>query len=426
MDEGHCMYKLANDLFPLCRSITGNGTRDTLRRLQMEFPLLKMHEVPSGTKVFDWTVPKEWNIYGGYLDYEDGTRIVDFADTNLHIMGYSTPVDKWVELDELQNHLYSIPDQPEWIPYVTSYYKERFGFCMKHNQRMSLKKGKYHAMINSELKDGSMAYGEIILKGKSTQEIFLSTYICHPSMANNELSGPCLTIAIAKWLNKFASRRYTYRIVFIPETIGSITYLAKNLGYMKKHIIAGYNVSCVGDNRSYSYLESRNGNTLSDKAAKNILNFMHPDYISYPYLSRGSDERQYNAPGIDLPICSVMRSKYGTYPEYHTSADDMILISPDGFQGAFEVYVAIITAIENNYKYRATCLGEPQLGKRGLYPTKSYKGSAAIVKSMMDFIAYADGKRDLIEISDIIRVPTCDLFPIACKLKEEGLFKIVG
>ena len=268
MNEGRYMYELAGELFPLCRSITGNGTRDTLRRLQIELPLLKLHEVPSGTKVFDWTVPKEWNINGGYIDYEDGTRIIDFADTNLHIMGYSIPVDRWVELEELQAYLYSNPEQPHWIPYVTSYYKERFGFCLRHDRRMALKPGKYHMVIDSELKDGALTYGEIVLKGKSIWEVFISTYICHPSMANNELSGPCLATALAKWLCGLADRRFTYRIIFIPETIGSITYLSQNLDSMKKNIIAGYNLSCVGDNMSYSYLASRDGNTLSDRPQK--------------------------------------------------------------------------------------------------------------------------------------------------------------
>jgi aminopeptidase-like protein len=420
------MYALAGELFPLCRSITGEGTRVTLRRLQAELPLMKLYEVPTGTKVFDWTIPKEWNIRGGTIDYEDGTRILDFSDTNLHIMGYSLPVNKWVELGELQKYIYSDPSQPDWIPYVTSYYKERFGFCMKHSQRMALKPGRYHMVIDSELKDGSMTYGEILLQGECTQEVFLSTYICHPSMANNELSGPCLTIALAKWLNERIKCRYTYRIVFLPETIGSITYLAKNLDAMKKNIIAGYNISCVGDDRSYSYLASRDGNTLADRTVKNMLGNMHPDYKSYSYLSRGSDERQYNAPGIDLPVCSVMRTKYGEYPEYHTSADDLSLISPEGFQGMYETYTAILTALENNYTYKVTCLGEPQLGKRNLYPTESYKGSANAAKVMMDFIAYADGKKDLIAISDIIGAPVSELMLIAQKLNEAGLVKIIN
>lgn len=421
MKEGRWMYELAEELFPLCRSITGEGTRTTLRRLQKELPQMTLHEVPTGTNVFDWTVPKEWNIRDGYIDYEDGTRIVDFKQNNLHIMGYSVPIDCIVELDELQKYLYSLPEQPDWIPYVTSYYNERFGFCMSHDMRQNLKDGKYHMYIDSELKNGSLTYGEIIIHGNTSQEVLLSTYVCHPSMANDQLSGPCLTVALAKWLSELQHRKYTYRIVFIPETIGSITYLSQNIEKMKNNIVAGFNIACVGDDRAYSYLPSRNENTLSDRVARNVLGYLHPSYISYTYLERGSDERQYNAPGVDFPVCSVMRTKYGKYPEYHTSADDLSLISAEGLQGSFDVYTAMLNVLEHNDIFKITCLGEPQLGKRGLYPTESYKGSASAVKSMMDFIAYADGTHDLIEISNIIGVPADELIPIAKKLVQAGL-----
>lgn len=283
----------------------------------------------------------------------------------------------------------------------------------------------YHIVIDSTLEDGHLTYGEILIPGESEEEIFFSTYICHPSMANNELSGPCLAVYLAKWLEGLKDRRYTYRIIFIPETIGSITYLSKHLPELQKKMIAGFNISCVGDDRTYSYISSRYGNTLADKVAKNVLSFHYPDYQSYSFLQRGSDERQYNAPGVDLPVCAVCRSKYGEYPEYHTSADNLDLISPSGLSGAFSVYQKMILDLENNYRYQVTCLCEPQLGKRGLYPTVSQKGSYNEVKAMTDFLAYADGRNDLIDISNIIHVPVEKLNAIAEKLMKNGIICVV-
>lgn len=423
-DYGIQMYSLAKKLYPICRSITGNGVRETLSILNTIYPL-KTFEVPSGTQVFDWTVPKEWNIKDAYIETSSGERIVDFKKNNLHVVGYSTPIDKTVSLEELLKIVYTQPEQPDAIPYVTSYYKERYGFCMSENQKKCLKDEIYHIVIDSELKDGSLTYGEIIIPGESEQEIFLSTYLCHPSMANNELSGPCVAIHLAKWLSELPKRRYTYRIIFIPETIGSITYLSRNIDILKKNVIAGFNISCVGDNRTYSYIESRYGNTLADKVAKNILQHHYPAYITYSFLKRGSDERQYNAPGVDLPVCVICRSKYGEYPEYHTSADDLSLISSEGLNGAFEVYQKCILSLENNHHYKVTCLCEPQLGKRGLYPTISQKGSYNEVAAMTALIAYADGTNDLIDISNIIKTPVEVLIPIAQKMVKAGLFEIV-
>lgn len=423
-DYGIQMYSLAEKLYPICRSITGNGVRKTLSILKEVYPL-KIYEVPSGTQVFDWTIPKEWNIKDAYIETSSGERIVDFKKHNLHVLGYSTPVDKTVSLGELLQIVYTQPDQPDAIPYVTSYYKERHGFCMSENQKKSLKEDNYHIVIDSEIKDGSLSYGEIIIPGESEKEVFLSTYICHPSMANNELSGPCVAIHLAKWLSELPKRRYTYRIIFIPETIGSITYLSRNIDVLKKNVIAGFNLSCVGDNRTYSYIESRYGNTLADKVAKNILQYHYPDYVTYSFLKRGSDERQYNAPGVDLPVCAICRSKYGEYPQYHTSADDLSFISPEGLNGAFEVYQKCILALENNYYYEVACLCEPQLGKRGLYPTISQKGSYDEVSAMMACIAYADGTNDLIDISNIIKTPVDVLIPIAQKMVKANLFTIV-
>lgn len=420
------MYDLCVKLFPICRSITGNGVRETLSIINSVIGgEMVVHEVPSGMQVFDWTVPKEWNIKDAWVKDSKGNKIVDFKQNNLQVVGYSTPIDKIVTLQELKNIIYTQPEQPDVIPYVTSYYKERYGFCMTQNQKDSLGEDNYHIFIDSELKNGHLTYGEIIIPGELKQEIFLSTYVCHPSMANNELSGPAVATYLVKWLKSLPKRKYTYRIIFIPETIGSIIYLSRNLKHLKNHVIAGFNLSCVGDNRTFSYVASRYGNTLADKVAKNVLQFYYPDYKTYSFLKRGSDERQYNAPGVDLPVCAICRSKYGEYPEYHTSKDDLNLINPEGLAGAFEVYKECITALENNNKYRIKVSCEPQLGKRGLYPTISQKGTSNAVKAMSDFIAYADGTNDLIDISNIIGVPVKDLLPIVEKLKINLLIEEV-
>lgn len=421
---GKSIYKLAEKIFPICRSITGDGVRKTLSILKSEIPDLRIIEVESGTQVFDWAIPKEWNIRNAYIENESGEHIIDMKNHNLHVMGYSIPVDKWVSLEELKQYIYTLPVQPEVIPYVTSYYKERFGFCMSDSQKNNLPDGRYHMVIESELKQGSLTYGELIIPGRTNKEIFLSTYICHPSMANNELSGPCMLTYLVKWLYTLENRRYTYRIIFIPETIGSITYLSKNICTMKQNIVAGFNISCVGDNRTFSYIKSRYGNTLADKVAQNVLFYYYPNYKIYSFLDRGSDERQYNAPGIDLPVCSICRSKYGEYEEYHTSADDMNLISPSGLLGAYEVYQQCITALEYNYYYKVQCLCEPQLGKRGLYPTISKKGIYDEITTMRNFIAYADGNNDLIDISNIIKSPINQIIPVIKRLIQEELIDI--
>lgn len=426
MGIGDEMYQLAKELFPIDRSLTGDGVRHTLAILKRELPEMTIHEVPSGTQVFDWTVPKEWAVRQAYIEDEEGNRIIDYKDLNLHVMGYSVPVDRLVDLEELKQYIYVQKGQPDAIPYVTSYYVPRYGFCMSERQRDALPSGRYHMVIDSELFDGSLTYGELVIPGREEKEILISTYVCHPSMANNELSGPVLATALAKEIAAQTNRRYTYRFLWIPETIGSITYLSEHLEHMKKNTIAGFVLSCVGDDRTYSYIPSRDGNTLADRAAQNVLSFHYPEYKRYSYLNRGSDERQYNAPGVDLPVCVVCRSKYGEYPEYHTSLDDLNLISPKGLQGTYEVYTAMIDAIEYNDFYRIKCLCEPQLGKRGMYPTVSQKGSYDVVKSMVDFIAYADGKRDLIDISNIIHVPVQQLIPIIVKLTKADLLETVN
>lgn len=423
MNIGDEMYQLAKELFPIDRSLTGEGVRQTLAVLHRELPDLTVHEVPSGTRVFDWTVPKEWAVRQAYIEDAQGNRIIDYKDLNLHVMGYSSPVDRWVDLNELKQHIYVQKGQPDAVPYVTSYYVPRYGFCMSENQRDRLTPGQYHMVIDSELFDGSLTYGELVIPGREDKEILISTYVCHPSMANNELSGPVLAAALAKRAAAQTDRKYTYRFLWIPETIGSITYLSTHLDHMKAHTIAGFVLSCVGDDRTYSYVPSRNGSTLADRAAQNVLSFHYPEYKRYTYLNRGSDERQYNAPGVDLPVCVVCRSKYGEYPEYHTSLDNLDFISPQGLQGAYDVYSAILDAIEYNAFYRIKCLCEPQLGKRGMYPTVSKKDAYDAVKSMVDFIAYADGRRDLIDISNTIHVPVAHLIPVIAQLKEADLLE---
>ena len=421
MNIGQHMYNIAARLFPICRSLTGNGFRESLRILTDGEKDFQTYEIPTGTQVFDWTVPKEWNIRGGYIETLDGKRIIDFADTNLHIMGYSTPIDAVLSRDELLEHVYTQPDQPDWIPYVTSYYKERWGFCMSEKQKQALTEAQYHVVIDSDLKEGGLTLGDIVIKGETDEEIMFTTYLCHPSMANNELSGPVVWRTLIDYVLAMPKRRYTYRFVINPETIGSIAYLSKNLDALKKNLIAGFVLSCVGDNRTYSYVESKYANTLADRVVRNVLSFHYPEYKTYSFLKRGSDERQYCSAGVDLPVCGICRSKYAEYPEYHTSADDMSLISTEGLQGAYEVCTKVINALEYNAHYQMTCMGEPQLGKRGLYPTTSQKGLVDEVLALIDFIAYADGQGDLIDISNTIHVPIDILIPIVDKLTEHQL-----
>ena len=433
VDHGKNMYDFAASVFPFCRSITGEGVRKTLKAFSdyigQDGIQLSIHNVPTGTRVFDWTVPKEWVIREAYIEDEAGNHIIDMRENNLHVMGYSTPVDEWAELDELKRHIFTQEDQPDVIPYVTSYYRERYGFCMSQRQKDSLPEGRYHMFIDSELIDGNLTYGELVIKGQTEEEIFFSTYDCHPSMANNECSGPALMAELIRYVNALPDRRYTYRFAIVPETIGSITYLSTNdrMKYMKQNVIAGFNLSCVGDDRDYSIVHSKYGDTLADRVLENVLK-THTGgrYTAYSFLQRGSDERQYNAPGVELPVVCYCRSKFGEYPEYHTSADNMGLVSPSGFQGSYDVMSQVIDALEYNRNYKVSVYGEPQLGKRGLYPTVSRKGSYDAVKAMVDFIAYADGRNDLIGISDLIGVSVRELIPVIQKLLSNDLLMHPG
>ena len=427
MNEGQSMYEFTRKIFPIHRSLTGDGLRKTLACINDEIckwggSPLDIHEVSSGTQVFDWTIPKEWKIRDAYIEDEKGNRIIDYKNNNLHVLGYSLPVNKWVSLDELKEHLYTQEDQPEVIPYITSYYKERWGFCMSENQKLSLKDGKYHVYVDSELFDGNLTYGEVVIKGACENEVLFSTYICHPSMANNECSGPALAVEIIKYLVHKKNLKYTYRFLFIPETIGSITYLSRDnhLDWFKEHMLAGFVLTCVGDDRSYSMVETKYADTYTDKVLDAVLRTRN-NYKRYSFLRRGSDERQFNAPGVDLPVVSYSRTKYHEYPEYHTSADNMDIVSPSGFQGSFDVMKECIEAIEIDGRYKVTVPCEPNLGKRGLYPTTSQKFTYGDSKSILDFLAYADGRNDLFDISRLTEVSIDKVIKIAEKLIKVGL-----
>lgn len=423
--EGEEMYGWATDLFPIARSLTGPGVRQTLAYLQDLIPGLEIHSVPSGTQVFDWTVPNEWTIRDAYVADEQGNRVIDFRRNNLHLVGYSIPVDTWLTLDELQPHLYSIPSQPDAIPYVTAYYAPRWGFCLSHRQREALKLGRYHVVVDSTLAPGVLNYAELLLPGREDREILLSTYVCHPSMANNELSGPVVAAALARWLAGRDDRRYGYRIVFVPETIGSIAYLSRNLPRMKPATVAGFVLSCLGDDRTYSLVGSRLGDTLADRAAQHVLKSLDVDFKLHTFRDRGSDERQYCSPGVDLPVCGLCRTKYGCYPEYHTSLDDLSVISPQGLWGGFIYAKRCCEVVEANRTYRAVMPCEPQLGKRGLYPTVSQRENGRPARALMDVLAYSDGNHDMLALAERIGFDALYCAELSEMLVENGLLERV-
>ena len=425
MSLGKNIHNFAKELWPINRSITGEGVRETLRRISNHLPSLEIKSIPTGTKVFDWSIPKEWSVQEAYIITPDGRRICDFKDNNLHLIGYSIPYEGEISLDELKKHLYTLPDQPNAIPYATSYYEERWGFCLSQQQYSTLEDGIYKVVIKSNLFEGELNYGELLINGKSDKEIFLSTYICHPSMANNELSGLTVVTFLAKWLQEIDEKNYSYRIIFIPETIGSISYLSQNYKYMKNKIFAGFNVTCVGDDRGYSYLPSRNGNTISDKIAKHVLKWIDPNFIQYSWLDRGSDERQYCAPGIDLPISSIMRTKYNEYPEYHTSLDDLEnVVTPKGLEGGYWALRKSIEILEKDKIYVNTVLCEPKMDKYDLYSTLSIKSSYKKDRLLMNLISFCDGNNTLLDIAEILCVPIWDLYDPIDKLVIKNLLKI--
>ena len=419
---GNEIHDFAHQLWPLNRSLTGEGVRETLRRVGSHLPGMVIHSVPSGTEVFDWTVPKEWHVREAYIVTPSGKKICDFSKNNLHLLGYSAPFEGNLQLSELKKQLHTLPEQPNAIPYVTSYYKERWGFSLSQNEFDSLENGDYKIKIDSDLFNGKLNYGELIIPGKSKKEVFLSTYICHPSMANNELSGITVVTYLAKWLQDLKEKEFTYRIVFVPETIGSITYLSIKRHEMKKNIFAGFNVSCVGDDRAYSYVPSRDGKTISDDIAKHVLAWTDPNFVKYTWLDRGSDERQYCSPGIDLPIASISRTKHGEYPEYHTSLDNLQdVVTPNGLDGGYWATRRALELIERNKKFKVTVLGEPQMSKRDLYPTLSTKKINKQRDLMMDLISMCDGNTSVLNIAKKLNVPAWDLYDLIEKLKSNNL-----
>jgi aminopeptidase-like protein len=423
LSEGLFMHGLARELWPITRSITGDGVRETLAILGEHVPGLVVHEVPSGTPAFDWTVPDEWNVRSARLVGPDGTVIADLDACNLHVVGYSSPVDVHLELDELQQHLHSLPDQPTAVPYVTSYYSRNWGFCLRHDVRERLQPGTYHAVIDSTLEPGHLTYGEVILPGASEDEVFVSTYVCHPSMANNELSGPVVTAALARWVAQLPNRHYTYRFAFAPETIGALTYASRNLEALRSRVVAAFNLTCIGDDRAYTYLASREGNLRVDRIAKRVLQGRE-NVVEYSYLMRGSDERHYCAPGIDLPMISLMRSRYADYPEYHTSLDDLEhVVTPTGLQGGLDVVRECIDVLEAEQVLVATQLGEPQLGRRGLYHQIMGKAVHDEILLRTHILSYADGRHSIADMAQLFDVPVDTLRVMVDELKEHDLIR---
>ncbi len=423
-DNAHTMFLLAEKFWPINRSLTGEGNRITLSLLKELLPLLVTKSVSSGTKAFDWTIPLEWDCQDAYILTPAGRKICDFSVNNLHLVGYSLPINQKMDFRELKSHLHFLDDQPNAIPYVTSYYKEDWGFCISKNEFIGLEEGSYQVYINSTLRSGEMNYGELLIRGRSKKEILISTYICHPSMANNEISGVVVTAFLAKWLTK-RNNYFSYRIVFLPETIGSIYYISKNYKLMKKRVVAGFNVTCVGDERQYSLVASRKGDSEVDHMARHTLKHTDVNYHEYSWLTRGSDERQYCAPGIDLPVVSIMRSKYGEYPEYHTSLDKLgTVVTSKGLSGGLLVIARAIKGMEANVIYQSCFLGEPHMSKRNAYPTISIKGGyPKDLKQRMDIISLCDGKTSLLKIATILGVPIWELEDSVFELLRIGLIK---
>ena len=419
------LIEFCKDLYQIPRSLTGKGVVKTLEYIQDIIPL-EIKKVKSGTKVFDWTVPPEWNIKDGYvIEVNTGRKVIDFKSHNLHVVGYSEPIEDDLSFEELEKNLYYLKDNPNAIPYITSYYSKRWGFCLSFNEFKKLdRNSRFKVLIDSEfIEDGDLTYGELLIKGDVEEEIFFSSYVCHPQMVNNELSGPSVLTGIADYLLK-KPNYYSYRFVLIPETIGSIVYLSRNLNTLKKNVKGGYNISCVGDERSWGLVPSRYGNNLSDRIAEHTLKKYYPDFIKYSWLDRGSDERQYCSPGVDLPISSITRTKFGEYPEYHTSLDNFDIVTEKGLSESLSLYLECIKIFEKNRFYpKVKVFCEPQLGKRGLYPNISTKETGNIVKNMMNFISYCDGTNSILEISEICGIDFDESFGYFMKMKENGLME---
>ena len=423
---GEVMYEWAEDLIPICRSITGPGVRETLQYLKNIIPNLDIVSVPTGAKAFDWEVPPEWAIRDAYIATLDGDRIVDFHNNNLHVVGYSEPVNGVFTRAELLPHLHSLPSMPDAIPYITSYYKRSWGFCVAERLKKQLPDTRYRVVIDSQIKHGVLNYGELYLQSskKSTTDVLLSTNVCHPSMANNETSGIVVTAALAHHLSSREFRKHNYRIVFLPETIGSLVFISRNLETLKNRLLAGFVVACIGDNRAFSYIPSRLGDSLTDRVIQHVLRWVDTEYKKYSWSDRGSDERQYCAPGIDLPVASLMRSKYGEYPEYHTSEDKLgSVVTAEGLQGGFAALLRAIDVVERHCYPRAVVLGEPNLGRRGLYPSTSTLESFSKIIRIVNVLTYADGKHSMVDIAEKCGCPVWELYDVVSRLREERLLE---
>lgn len=392
------MMDLVRDLYPICRSITGDGVRETLRLVSRWLPL-EIHEVPSGTAVFDWAVPDEWNITGAYIETMSGERIVDFRDNNLHVLNYSTPVDGVVSREELEAHLFSSEENPDWVPYRTSYYTRRWGFCLTHSQRVRLNQEKYRVKVDSSLATGSLTYGEIQIPGQSRDEIVIYTHVCHPSLCNDNLSGISVAAAVGRALMEQPARRYGYRLVFAPGTIGSITWLSKNRDRLR-HVCHGLVVGLLGDAAPHTYKRTRDGAAEIDAVAEHVLRGRSDDNRFLDFSPYGYDERQFGSPGINLPVGRLTRSVNGGYPQYHTSADNLDLISAASLQESVDVVLEIMEALQENRRFinlQPYC--EPQLGKRGLYRNTGGVNIADRENAMLWLLNQSDGTKSLLDIA---------------------------
>ena len=396
---GDQMYQLVSELFPICRSITGNGVRQTLGKIKSVIPL-EVKEVPSGTPAFDWTVPREWNIQDAWVKNQKGDKIIDFKQSNLHVLNYSTPIRKTVDLDELKAHLFTLPDHPDWIPYRTSYYQENWGFCVSHNQFAELKDDTYDVCIDSSLTEGALTYGEFFIKGALSDEVLISTHICHPSLCNDNLSG----IALAAFLGRFLSEvslNYSYRFLFIPGTIGSITWLSLNRQGASK-IKHGLVVACVGDAGHFTYKKTRRGNTEIDRVVAHALKTSAKAFRVVDFFPYGYDERQYNSPGFNLPVGCLMRTPHGEYPEYHTSADNLDFVKAENLSASLALYGDVFKILEQNKKYiNQNPMCEPQLGKRGLYQhIGGHSDSEKFQLALLWTLNLSDGQNSLLDIAE--------------------------
>jgi aminopeptidase-like protein len=401
---GASMHRLATELYPICRSITGDGVRATLKILADRIPLT-IHEVPTGTPVLDWFVPREWNIRDAYVKNAAGERVIDFRAHNLHVVGYSAPVSARMSLAELRPHLHTLPEQPDLIPYRTSYYQESWGFCLAHRDLAGLSAGEYDVRIDSTLAPGALTYGECVLPGETDDEALISCHVCHPSLANDNLSGVVVAVELARRLAE-RPRRLTWRFVFIPGTIGSITWLARNesrTGRIKHGLV----LTCVGDPGGFTYKRSRRGNAIVDRAVEHVLKHARTDYRVVGFFPYGYDERQYCSPGFDLPVGCFMRSQHGTFPEYHTSADDLTFVTAAQLEGSLETLWTVSQVLERD----RVCVnlapkGEPQLGRRGLYEGLTASADRREYElAMLWVLNQSDGSRSLLDIADRAELP---------------------